>query len=62
MLGTFIVEFAKGQEILEQILVTREQMECVVEALVLISKYCGFEGWLLNIECALSKEKMPLLM
>lgn len=62
VLGTFIVEFKKGQEILEQILATREQMLCVSEALVLISKYCGFEGWLLNIECGLSKEKVPLLM
>lgn len=60
--GTFIVEFSRGQVILEQILASRELMLRVVDALTLISQYLGFEGWLLNIECGLAREKVPLLM
>lgn len=36
-------------------------MHSIVEALVLVTKCCRFEGWLLNVECQVDSEKIPLL-
>lgn len=36
-------------------------MHAVVEALVFVAKHCQFEGWLLNVECSLVAERIPLL-
>lgn len=60
--GTFIVEFAKGSEILESILESQEKSKQVADSLCFVAKYCGFEGWLLNIECRVKKEKLKLLV
>uniref|UniRef100_A0A336MKC7 CSON002973 protein n=1 Tax=Culicoides sonorensis TaxID=179676 RepID=A0A336MKC7_CULSO len=62
VLGTFIVEFSHGALILEKVLESREKMEQVADSLVLVAQYCGFEGWLLNIECPVKKEKVEILI
>uniref|UniRef100_A0A336KKF9 CSON012214 protein n=1 Tax=Culicoides sonorensis TaxID=179676 RepID=A0A336KKF9_CULSO len=62
VLGTFIVEFSHGALILEKVLESREKMEQVADSLVLVAQYCGFEGWLLNIECPVKKEKVGILI
>lgn len=61
VLGTIIFENVAGRIILEEILQSQETMTAVVEALVLCSKRCNFEGWLLNVECELKSTKIPLL-
>lgn len=58
MLGTYIVEEAS---LLEEVLSSNENVERTVEALVLATKNFGFDGWLLNIECEVFKEKIPTL-
>lgn len=60
--GTFIAEFTPGKLIMDKVLESREKVEQVAESLVLVARYCGFEGWLMNIECHIDKEKVPLLM
>lgn len=62
VLGTFIVEFSPGMLIMEKVLESREKMEQVADSLVLVAKYCGFEGWLMNIESPVNKDKVPMLM
>ncbi|XP_063699519.1 cytosolic endo-beta-N-acetylglucosaminidase [Culicoides brevitarsis] len=62
VLGTFIAEFAPGRLIMEKVLESREKVEQIADSLVLVAKYCGFEGWLMNIECPIEKEKVPLLV
>lgn len=58
MLGTYIVEEAN---LLEEVLRSNENVERTVDALVLATKNFGFDGWLLNIECEVAKEKIPTL-
>lgn len=48
--------------ILEKVLESREKFEQVADSLVLVAKYCGFEGWLMNIECSVKKDKVGMLM
>lgn len=36
-------------------------MNAIVESLVLVAKCCQFEGWLLNVECALRENQIPML-
>lgn len=48
--------------ILEKVLESREKFEQVADSLVLVAKYCGFEGWLMNIECSVNKDKVGMLM
>lgn len=36
-------------------------MNSIVESLVLIAKSCQFEGWLLNVECSLIDDQIPML-
>ncbi len=61
VLGTIIVESSRGRILLDEILQSRFYMSSVVESLVLIAKSCQFEGWLLNVECSLDEEKIPML-
>lgn len=60
-LGTYIVEFEAGKRILDEVLSSEETVNQTVEKLVAIAKTCQFEGWLMNIECKVDPEKMPLL-
>lgn len=61
VLGTVIFENMAGRTILEEILQSAETLKSVVDSLVLIAKRCNFEGWLLNVECDLKPNKIPLL-
>lgn len=61
ILGTIIVECKKGSNIMDEILQSERYMHSIVEALVLVTKCCRFEGWLLNVECQVDSEKIPLL-
>lgn len=36
-------------------------MFAIVEALVFVTRKCRFEGWLLNVECSLDREMVPML-
>lgn len=58
ILGTFIVE---SSHLLEEVLESKSQMLRIVECLVKVTQCCCFDGWLLNIECAVDRTKIPLL-
>lgn len=60
-MGTIIVESAAGRTKLNEILQSEEYMKSVADALVFIAKHCCFEGWLLNVECDLTADKIPML-
>lgn len=59
--GTFIVEFDAGQRLLNEVLSSEQNVNKAVEKLVAIAGACQFEGWLINIECRVDLEKIPLL-
>lgn len=40
---------------------SNEEIERIIDALVLVTKNFGFEGWLLNIECKADKAQIPML-
>lgn len=62
VLGTLIVEGTDGQKALcEDILSSTEQSELVANCLVDLCKKLKFEGWLLNVEVSVDKEKIPML-
>lgn len=61
VIGTFIVESNDGQNVLHEILKSREQAEKVADSLVEISKRLKFEGYLLNIEVPVNSDKIPML-
>lgn len=61
MLGTFIVEFKPGRQIISEVFQSVEYMNRIVESLVLVTKCYCFDGWLLNIECEVNNDKIPLL-
>ncbi|KAG4067212.1 hypothetical protein HA402_000203 [Bradysia odoriphaga] len=61
ILGTVIVESSRGRILLNEILKSRTYMNDVVESLVLVAKTCQFEGWLLNVECSLDEDQIPML-
>lgn len=52
MLGTFIVENTDGRQRIHEILESEERVNQTVKSLVSIAQKCCFDGWLLNIECA----------
>ncbi|EAT37497.1 AAEL010527-PA [Aedes aegypti] len=60
VIGTFIVEGGNVEK-LKDILQSDEFMQKVADALVTVAKICQFQGWLLNIECALDDDKIPRL-
>lgn len=59
IIGTIIVEFDAGKKVLDQLLRSREDTNRYIEAIVLVTKNFGFEGWLLNIECRADPEQVP---
>lgn len=58
ILGTYIVEEA---HLLEEVLSSDDNVERTINALVLATKNFCFDGWLLNIECVVAAEKIPML-
>ncbi|MED6283647.1 hypothetical protein CHARACLAT_011058, partial [Characodon lateralis] len=54
VLGTFITEWTNGAAMCEAFLKDEESYRAVADKLVQISQYYGFDGWLVNIENALS--------
>lgn len=58
ILGTFIVE---SPNLIKEVLVSESHMLRIVECLVKVTQCCCFDGWLLNIECAVDSDKIPLL-
>lgn len=60
-MGTFIVESSQGKRNISEVLQSERYMQRVVESLVLVTKCCSFDGWLLNIECEVDSAKIPLL-
>lgn len=61
VLGTIIIEFDTAKHLLDEILQSRRDMYCYIEALVLVTKNFGFEGWLVNVECAVNAKQVPML-
>ncbi|KAM4717208.1 cytosolic endo-beta-N-acetylglucosaminidase isoform 2-T4 [Anableps anableps] len=55
VIGTFITEWTNGAAICEAFLKDEESYRAVADKLVQISQYYGFDGWLINIENALSE-------
>ncbi|XP_056264184.1 cytosolic endo-beta-N-acetylglucosaminidase isoform X2 [Pseudoliparis swirei] len=55
VLGTFITEWTDGAAACESFLKEEESYRAVADKLVQISHCYGFEGWLINIENALSE-------
>ncbi|XP_035511235.1 cytosolic endo-beta-N-acetylglucosaminidase [Morone saxatilis] len=55
VLGTFITEWTDGAKICEDFLKDEESYRKVADKLVQISHCYGFDGWLINIENALSE-------
>lgn len=61
-LGTFITEWDAGKAICSKILENEEVMEKTVDSLVVVANHYGFDGWLINIENEIEKEKIGLLI
>uniref|UniRef100_A0A1I7T8K3 Mannosyl-glycoprotein endo-beta-N-acetylglucosaminidase n=1 Tax=Caenorhabditis tropicalis TaxID=1561998 RepID=A0A1I7T8K3_9PELO len=61
-LGTFITEWKPGKEICSKILGNEETMEKTADSLVAVANYYGFDGWLINIENEIDKDKIELLI
>lgn len=61
VLGTIIIEFDAAKHLLDGLLRSKHDTNRYVEALVLVTKNFGFDGWLLNIECRADREQVPLL-
>uniref|UniRef100_A0A8D8FB27 Cytosolic endo-beta-N-acetylglucosaminidase n=1 Tax=Culex pipiens TaxID=7175 RepID=A0A8D8FB27_CULPI len=61
VIGTFIIE-AGNASFLKDILQSEESARRVADALVSVARICQFEGWLLNIECTLDEDKVPMLI
>jgi mannosyl-glycoprotein endo-beta-N-acetylglucosaminidase len=60
--GTFIVESRAGQKIFNNdVLQSVEVARTVADALVFIAKECKFEGWLINVECLVDENNVPIL-
>ncbi|XP_061568074.1 cytosolic endo-beta-N-acetylglucosaminidase isoform X2 [Cololabis saira] len=65
VLGTFITEWDDGAKMCEAFLKDEESYRAVADKLVQISKYYGFDGWLINIENYLGEvavRNMPLFL
>ncbi|GAB0099918.1 Mannosyl-glycoprotein endo-beta-N-acetylglucosaminidase [Sergentomyia squamirostris] len=61
VLGTFITEPGGGEELMKEILQSEDYMRRIVDELVFITTHCQFDGWLVNIECKVVPERIPLL-
>ncbi|KAH8303918.1 hypothetical protein KR044_010945 [Drosophila immigrans] len=61
VLGTYIVEYNRGSQQLEEILASRESVQRAVAALTRLCRHFCFEGWLVNIEHRVHPSNMPNL-
>lgn len=61
VLGTLIIEFDAAKHIIDELLHSRQDTYRYIEALVLVTKSFGFDGWLLNVECSVQSNQVPLL-
>uniref|UniRef100_A0A1A9UDY2 Cytosolic endo-beta-N-acetylglucosaminidase TIM barrel domain-containing protein n=1 Tax=Glossina austeni TaxID=7395 RepID=A0A1A9UDY2_GLOAU len=61
VLGTFITEGHIGDQLLHDVLASREMVNNIVNAMVKLCKHYGFEGWLVNIECKVNPNDMENL-
>lgn len=65
--GTLIIEHwahysgIDGNKLIELLLANQAQIERIVAALVNLSEYYHFDGWLINIETSMPKDKIPLM-
>lgn len=59
--GTFITEGHTGDQLLHDVLASREMVNNIVNAMVKLCKHYGFEGWLVNIECKVNPNDMENL-
>ena len=62
VLGTFITEWEDGRKICERLFQSAESAEAAAKQLAAIAAYFGFEGWLINIENSLEKDKISHLL
>lgn len=56
IIGTFIAEWDEGSEACKQIFVSQQSSCEFAHKLVQYALLLGFDGWLINIECKLSKD------
>lgn len=61
VIGTLITESAVGRRTLDALLASEQTVSTAVDALVHLAVHCRFEGWLINIECDLDRDQIPLL-
>ncbi|CAI5518875.1 unnamed protein product [Closterium sp. Naga37s-1] len=62
VLGTFITEWEAGAEVCRQLLASRATAARAAHQLALVAHYHGFHGWLVNIENAVEKERVPTML
>lgn len=62
ILGTVITEWDEGRRICQEMLSSRSKMERCVQQLVNIALYYRFDGWILNIENALEKDEVSMML
>ncbi|XP_062137985.1 cytosolic endo-beta-N-acetylglucosaminidase isoform X1 [Drosophila sulfurigaster albostrigata] len=61
VLGTYIVEGSAGNQLLEELLASRESVQRAVAALTRLCLHFCFEGWLINVEHSVRESYMPNL-
>ncbi|XP_012284248.1 uncharacterized protein LOC105701771 [Orussus abietinus] len=62
VLGTVITERVEGEQIWNDILISKNETKKFADALVHIAKFYKFEGWLLNIENKIKETDMEKLI
>jgi mannosyl-glycoprotein endo-beta-N-acetylglucosaminidase len=55
ILGCFITEFNQGEAIWDELVSSKDLLDRVIDVLVDITVFFGFDGWLLNIENAVER-------
>ena len=61
VLGTFCVEWEEGAQQCAEFLDGADRQNALIEKLVAIAGYFGFDGWLLNFEIKLHRTEVPRL-
>nr|CAB3242571.1 cytosolic endo-beta-N-acetylglucosaminidase-like [Phallusia mammillata] len=61
VLGTFITEWTEGAKRCREFLSCEALWKATANRLVDIAKFYGFDGWLLNFECAIEPSKVEAL-
>ncbi|KAF6265409.1 glycosyl hydrolase family 85-domain-containing protein [Scenedesmus sp. NREL 46B-D3] len=62
VLGTFITEFGQGRQRCNRLFASRAAAQAVADQLVAVARHYGFEGWLVNIENALSGDQVQAML